>query len=47
MPVSEQVVRSYALQWYWHNSDRKNENFFMTPGMPDLKYVLNKQVECF
>lgn len=45
--ISEQVVRSYAIQWFWHNSDKPNMNFFMTPGKPDYKFVFNKQVECF
>ena len=47
LPVSEQVVRSYALTWYWHKSTMKNENWFMTPGKPDIKWMFNKQVECF
>lgn len=33
LPVSEQIVRSEAIQWYAHGStSRKNMNFFMTPG---------------
>ena len=47
LPVSEQVVRSSAIQWYWHKSTMKNENWFMTPGKPDIKWMFNKQVECF
>lgn len=47
LPVSEQIVRSYALTWFWHNSTMKNENWFMTPGKPDIKWMFNKQVECF
>lgn len=46
LPVSEQIVRSSALTWFWHKSNNKNLNFFMTPGQPDYKYVFNKQIEC-
>jgi len=46
LPVSEQIVRSYALTWYWHKSNQKNLNWFMTPGKPDIKWMFNKQVEC-
>lgn len=46
LPVSEQIIRSDYMTWYWHNSDKKNLNFFMTPGKPDYKYVFNRQVEC-
>lgn len=45
--VSEQIVRSSYMTWYWHNSDKPNLNFFMVPGKPDYKFVFNKQVECF
>lgn len=47
LPVSEQIVRSSYMTWFWHNSNQKNENNFMTPGKPDYKYVFNKPVECF
>lgn len=47
LAVSEQIVRSYALQWYWHASNKKNENIFYDINRPDLKYVFNQQVECF
>lgn len=46
LPVSEQIVRSEAIQWYCHNSTKKNMNFFMTPGKTDRRWVLNKGVEC-
>ena len=47
LPISEQIVRSYAIQWYWHNSMNKNCNVFYDINKPDLKYMFNKQVECF
>ena len=46
LPVSEQIVRSYAIQGYWHNSDRPNMNVFYDITKPDIKYVFNKQMEC-
>ena len=46
LPVSEQVVRSYAIQWFWHNSDKENQNVFYDIRKPDMKYVLGKLVEC-
>lgn len=46
LPVSEQILRSDYMTWYWHKSVKKNENWFMTPGKPDYKFVFNKQVEC-
>lgn len=46
LPVSEQIVRSYAIQWYWHNSDNPNMNVFYDINKPDMKYLFNKQVEC-
>lgn len=46
LPVSEQIIRSDYMTWYWHNSNHPNLNFFMTPGEPDMKYVFNKLVEC-
>ena len=46
LPISEQVVRSYAIQWYWHNSNRENQNVFYDINKPDMKYLFNKQVEC-
>lgn len=46
LPVSEQVVRSYAIQWYWHKSMNKNMNIFYDITKPDIKWIFNKQVEC-
>lgn len=46
-PVSEQVVRSSAIQWYWHNSDRPNMNVFYDINSKDMKYVLNRLEECY
>lgn len=46
LPVSEQVVRSDAIQWYWHNSDKPNMNIFYDINKPDIKWMLNRQVEC-
>ena len=47
LPVSEQIVRSKALCWFWHHSNVKNENWFMTLGQPDYKFVFNKQQLCY
>lgn len=46
LPVSEQIVRSYAIQWFWHKSNNPNMNIFYDINKPDIKYVFNKQVEC-
>ena len=46
LPVSEQIVRSNAIQWYWHNSQNKNLNAFYDINKPDIKWMFNKQVEC-
>lgn len=46
LPVSEQVVRSNAIQWYWHNSDNPNMNIFYDINKPDIKWMFNKQAEC-
>jgi hypothetical protein len=46
LPVSEQVVRSNAIQWYWHNSDKPNMNIFYDINKNDIKYVFNKKVIC-
>ena len=46
LPVSEQVVRSYALTWYWHKSMNRNMNIFYDISKPDIKWMFNKQVEC-
>lgn len=46
LPVSEQIVRSYALTWYWHKSNNKNMNAFYDINKPDMKFVFNKEMEC-
>lgn len=46
LPVSEQIVRSQAVQWYWHSSSKKNLNAFYDITKPDMKYVFNQLVEC-
>lgn len=46
LAVSEQIVRSYAIQWYWHNSDNPNMNIFYDINKPDIKYVFNKPTTC-
>lgn len=46
LPVSEQVVRSKAIQWYWHKSQNKNLNAFYDINKSDMKYVFDKPVEC-
>ena len=46
LPVSEQILRSKWMTWYWHGGTKKNLNFFMTPGKPDIKWVFNREVEC-
>lgn len=46
LPVSEQIVRSYALQWYWHNSENPNMNIFYKENEDDMKYVFNQLVKC-
>lgn len=46
LPVSEQVVRSQYMTWYWHNTDKPNMNIFYDINKPDMKYVFNKEVEC-
>lgn len=46
LPVSEQIVRSYALTWFWHKSNNKNMNIFYDISKPDMKWMFNNQVEC-
>lgn len=46
LPVSEQIVRSSAIQWYWHNSDKPNMNVFYDINMPDMKYLFGNLVKC-
>lgn len=47
LPVSEQIVRSNFMTWYWHKSNNKNLNFFMVPGKPDKKWMFNQLVDCY
>lgn len=47
LPVSEQILRSEYMTWYWHKKNRKNENIFYQVGKPDLKVMFNKIVECY
>jgi len=46
LPVSEQIVRSYAIQWYWHNSNQPNMNIFYDISKEDKKFVFNEEVTC-
>lgn len=46
LPVSEQILRSSYMTWYWHNSSNPNMNIFYDINKPDMKYVFNKEVEC-
>lgn len=47
LPVSEQIVRSYALQWYWHKSNKPNMNIFYKENEDDMKYMFNQLVVCY
>lgn len=46
-PVSEQILRSYFMQYVIHNSDRKNWNIAYDYTKPDLHWMFNREVECF
>lgn len=46
LPVSEQILRSDYMTWYWHNSDKPNLNVFYDINKVDVKYVFNKEAEC-
>lgn len=46
LPVSEQILRSEYMTWYWHKSDKKNMNVFYDINKPDMKYVFNELREC-
>lgn len=46
MPLSEQIVRSPAIQWFWHNSDKPNMNIFYDENRPDMKYMFDRLVQC-
>ena len=46
LPVSEQIVRSYALTWFWQKTNNKNMDIFYDISKPDIKWMFNNQVEC-
>lgn len=46
-PVSEQILRSYFMQYVIHNSERKNWNIAYDYTKPDLHWMFNREVECF
>lgn len=46
LPVSEQILRSEYMTWFWHKSNNKNMNIFYDINKPDIKWMFNKQVEC-
>ena len=46
LPVSEQILRSDYMTWFWHRSNNKNMNIFYDINKPDMKWMFNKQVEC-
>lgn len=46
LPVSEQILRSSYMTWYWHNSNNPNLNVFYDIHKPDIKWMFNKKVEC-
>ena len=46
LPVSEQILRSDWMTWFWHNSCNPNLNAFYDITKPDLKYVFNQPHEC-
>ena len=46
LPVSEQILRSDYMTWFWHKSNNKNMNIFYDINKPDIKWMFNKQVEC-
>ena len=46
LPVSEQILRSDYMTWFWHKSDNPNMNIFYDINKPDIKWMFNKQVEC-
>lgn len=46
LPVSEQILRSYYLQWYKHNSTETNDIAFYDLRKDNIKYMFNKPVKC-
>lgn len=59
LPLSEQVVRSDALTWCYHGTERPKLDAYAPDGKtwnmrgeydfskPDMKWVLGKEVQCF
>lgn len=48
LPVSEQIYHDNPyFQWYWHGSDKPNNNIWYDAAKPDIKSIFNKDVECF
>lgn len=45
MPVSEQILRSYYMQWYQHGSERLNMHVFGYCGNEE-HYLFNEKVHC-
>ena len=46
LPVSEQIVRSCYMQWYFHKSDDLNMVFYYDILDKDVRYMFNRRVEC-
>ena len=46
LPLSEQVIRSYYMQFYEHHSSYQNLNMFYDYTKDDERYVFNKKVKC-
>jgi len=46
LPVSEQILRSYCMQWFEHGGFDMNLNAFYDRLKPDVHYMFNKEVEC-
>lgn len=46
LPVSEQIVRSDYMAWFWHKSNKLNLNAFYDITKPDIKFVFNEKVKC-
>lgn len=46
LPISEQILRSYYLRWYKHNSFETNNEVFYDLRKEDIKYMFNEPVKC-
>lgn len=46
LPVSEQIVRSYYMQFHEHKSIAPNLNIFYDYSKDDERYMFNKKVKC-